>query len=401
MVNSMRIILYTGKGGVGKTTVAAATAVHCAGLGYKTIVLSTDPADSLSDSFDLGKGIVYPGRGQILKIAQRLDMLEVDVTHEITEKFGVIRDYLIQLFTSQGADNMVAEEIVLFSGMDELCALFYLNLFKETGQYEVVLVDCAPTGETLKFLSLPNVLEWYMKTIFKIQRTGAKLIRPFWKKTVNKKLPIPPDEVYGTWEGFYRRLDGINALLTDPKTTSARIVLNLEKMVLKESQRAYMYFCLYGICTDMVVVNRLIPEEVTDPYFNNWKKIQSKYDEQVKQAFGALPIFKVPLFDDEVVGLDRLKRFSRALYDKEDPTRVFHVQNPIQFTNQGKRLVVKVKLPFITKEEIDIYQLEDEVIINIGNQKRAIMLPSSLKRREIISAKQDGEFILIEFRGGD
>jgi arsenite-transporting ATPase len=259
----MRVILFTGKGGVGKTTVAAATALHSARLGKRTVVLSTDAAHSLGDSFDVPLG------PEPTQIGDKLWAQETDVEYNLRKHWGTVEQWLRSLLQWRGLDELVADEIAILPGMDELSALLWINQHCGSGEYDVVVVDCAPTGETLKLLSVPDVAGWWVEKMLPIHRRVVSVLRPVIRPFTD--LPLPGDDVYAAGEDLFRRLEELHLLLADPDISSVRLVVNAEKMVIKEAQRTFTYLNLYGYATDAVVCNRLLPDEVQDGYFAAWK----------------------------------------------------------------------------------------------------------------------------------
>lgn len=294
----MRIIVYTGKGGVGKTSVAAATALRAAELGYRTIVLSTDAAHSLGDSFD------RPIGPEPVAVAPNLWVQEVDSRRQLERNWGKIRDYLTALFRSKQVGETLSEisveELVVFPGLEELFCLLEIKRHHEEGRYDVIIMDCAPTGETLRLLSYPDLARWWLQRIFPVQRAVLKIARPVAQPLVS--VPLPTVDVLDTVASFVRELEKMHALLTDTTQSSLRLVVNAEKMVIKEACRSFTYFNLFGFPTDLVVINRLLPAEVGDDYFRGWKDLQEKYVAVIEQSFAPLPIFRAPLFEHEVVG---------------------------------------------------------------------------------------------------
>jgi len=385
----MRIILYTGKGGVGKTSVAAATALRAAQLGHRTLVMSTDSAHSLGDSFDVPVG------SAIVSIADRLQAQELDVFQEIGTHWGTLEDYIKIVMAWRGIDEVLAEEMAVLPGMEELAGLVHLITYYDQGDYDVVVVDCAPTGETLRLLSFPDVMRWWLHRIFPIQRTAAKIARPVLTRMTD--LPFPEDDVFEAIKDLLEKLDRMRGILTDAETCSVRLVLNPEKMVIKEAQRTFTYLNLYGYASDLVVCNRLIPEDVTDQYFDSWKESQGRYYSMVEEGFSPLPILTAPLMPQEVVGLEMLERLGKALYGDEDPTRVyFHGQAQGIHPEDGG-YVLTLMLPFATKEEISLSQVGDELIVHVGSQKRNLILPRVLVGLKSESAKLDGDRLTIRF----
>lgn len=385
----MRIILYTGKGGVGKTSVAAATALRAARLGYKTLAMSTDAAHSLGDSFDRPLG------GEIVPIVDNLWGQEIDVFHETETHWGTLENYIKILMAWRGIDEVLAEEMAILPGMEELAGLVHLINYHQQAEYDVIVVDCAPTGETLRLLSFPDVTRWWLHRIFPIQRTAARIARPVLKRVTD--LPFPEDEVFEALKELFKKLDRMREILTDAATCSVRLVLNPEKMVIKESQRTFTYLNLYGYATDLVICNRLIPQDVTDAYFSNWKDSQERYYALVEEAFSPLPILKAPLMEQEVVGMAMLERFADALYGDSDPTRVYFEGQRQDIRQEDGDYVLTLMLPFSRKEDIQLSQVGDELIVHVGNQKRNIILPRALAGLASEGAKLEGDRLTIRF----
>ena len=284
-----RIILYTGKGGVGKTTAAAATALQSAKRGYKTLVISTDPAHSFRDSFDIDIG------PEPKKIMKNLYAQEIDVFYSVDKYWGKLTGYIQSLFNWMKVDDVLAEEFSIFPGMEEVsCFLWVYSHFKE-GNYDVIIVDSAPTGETLRLLSLPDVARWWIVKVFPIERKLLKVIRPAVK--VVSDMPLPEEETYIAIEDLFEKLNSIHKIFSNPEITSIRLVLNLEKMVIKETQRAYTYLNLYGYNVDSVIVNRAMPKELDHPYFKEWQNVPGELQERSQESFSAqYPIHEAPLF---------------------------------------------------------------------------------------------------------
>jgi len=391
----MRVILFTGKGGVGKTSVAAATGVRAAELGYKTLVMSLDPAHSLSDSFDLDRKLMDRGKGLPVQVGERLWIQEVDVQEEIHRYWGEIYKYIASLFSISGIEEIVAEELAILPGMEEVSCILYINQYVREKAFDVMLLDCAPTGESLRFVSLPTTLEWYMNRIFKIERKVAKVAGPILRGIYS--VPVPHDDYFEAVERLYERLKGVDEYLGDPALTSVRLVTNPEKMVLKESQRAFMYFCLYGLCVDAVIMNRVLPSEVRDDYFARWRATQERYIEEAKSYFAPVPILSVPLADDEVLGVPDLRVLARNIYGDNDPSKSFMSERPYRFSKENGVYKVRVKLPFLSKEDVDLAKSGDELIIRIGNFKRHVVLPRSMVGREPSGAKLDGDVLTVTF----
>jgi arsenite-transporting ATPase len=373
------VLLITGKGGVGKTTIAAATALRAADLGHRTLVMSTDPAHSLSDAFDVPLG------DEPIPIAEGLYGQQIDAQRRLESHWGTVRDYLAELFDWGGASGIAAEELVVFPGMDELFALAEVQDHVASGTYDVIVVDCAPTAETLRLLSLPDALGWYMEKLFPLERRVAKVVRPVLSRVIS--MPIPGDDVFKAGEGFYGRIEGVRRVLVDPEITSARLVMNLEKMVVAEARRTYTYLGLFGYAVDAAIVNRIIPEAVTDPYFKRWRELQAEHLETVEEAFADLSLLRLRLFDEEMVGIDKLRLLAEELYQDLDPTDRLATSTPFRVFEDGHDVVLALFLPFAEKGEIDVMRRTDEIYITVGPYRRSLVLPDSLRRREVVGAK--------------
>ncbi len=308
----MRILLFSGKGGVGKTSLAAATGLQLSRLGYRTLVMSVDPAHSLADAFDLQTALFHGKAGDPYRIDERLAIHEVNIQTEIKRHWREISGYVISVLRTTGVSDIEAEELAILPGMEELSAMMYVNQYRREGRYDVIVLDCAPTAESLRFVSMPTTLEWYMKHIFPFQRGILKAVRPL----ANRVSPVelPPDKYFANIQNLFGRLDGIGELLEDPHITSVRLVTNPERMVLRETQRAFVYFTLHGLTVDGVIVNRVLPQAVTDSFFQEWLASQSRILEEIEAYFAPVPVKRVPLFGHEVLGRERLEEVARVLY---------------------------------------------------------------------------------------
>jgi arsenite-transporting ATPase len=386
----MRTILFTGKGGVGKTTLSAATALHCANKGYKTLVISTDAAHSLSDSFDIQLS------SQPKRIAANLFGQEINALEQIEKNWGDIKSYLTALFSSQGIDDIEAEEMSVFPGMEELFSLMEIRNYNKSSEYDVIIVDCAPTGDTLRLLSAPEITNWYLKHIFPVQRTAAKAVRPVANRIL--PFPFPKDKVFGAMKKLTTQLAEMKEILSDSKKSTIRLVVNPEKMVIKEAQRAFTFFNLFGYTVDLVIVNRVIPPEITDAYFDKWKLIQTGYQKMIKECFSPIPIFSLELLEEEIIGKELLARIAKKIYGRKDPARIFLSQNPVVIQKADGGFDMLLNLPFQKKADIDLYKNGDELIIKVGNFKRNFILPPTLIHYTINSAKFEEERLRISFR---
>ena len=374
----MRIILYSGKGGVGKTSLSAATAIRAARMGKRTLVMSTDSAHSLADALDRRVG---PDPTEILP---KLDAVEVDVNKELGSHWGVIQEYLTRFMTFRGVADTVAEEMAILPGMEELFSLLKVKTFAESGRYDVIVIDCAPTGDTVRMLGVPEILNFYFSRIFPIQRTVLRTVRPVAERMTD--MPIPSDDVFAAVKALYEQMEGMGPLLQDPRRSSIRIVLNPEKMVIAESQRLYTYLSLFGFPVDAVVANRVLPEEARSAYFDRWFKIQAGHLETAREAFEPLPFLKAPLFDREMVGTEMLDEFGRRVFADQDPTAVLYQGKPIEVKKEKGAYALYIRLPFAEKDRIQVWTRGDELVVQVDNQRRHLMLPRTLAGRSVASA---------------
>ncbi|TMF25692.1 MAG: ArsA family ATPase [Chloroflexi bacterium] len=380
----MRVVLFTGKGGVGKTSVAAATAVRCAAAGYRTVVMSTDPAHSLGDSFDIELG------SEATQVGKNLLAHEVSSLHEMQRHWAKLHEYAVEVFSTQGLDEVLADEVANPPGMDEVASLMWIKHYAQRAEHDVLIVDCAPTGETLQLLTFPDAAKWWLDKIYPWSRRAMRVARPVLQPMMN--MPLPSDEVYASLKDLLLDLDGMRKVLTDPEITTVRIVLNLEKMVVKEAKRAYTYLSLFGYVTDAVIVNRLLPRDLHDELFQKWQRIHHRYQAEVEQSFSGIPIFNVPLFDREVVGETMLARMAQAIYGDEDPSRRFATSNPQRIDKEGSDYVLALKVPFVDKSAVDLSRHNGDLYVTVGNYRREITLPRVLARRETAGASiEDGE----------
>jgi arsenite-transporting ATPase len=385
----LRILLFTGKGGVGKTTVAAATALRCADRGLRTLVLSTDPAHSLADSYDTFLG------SSPTAVGDNLHGLQLDATERLEETWADVQSYIMQVLDWVGVEAIEAEELSVIPGLDEVFSLADIKTHAGSGAYDVIVVDCAPTAETIRFLSLPDILNWYMGRIFPIERRLAKVMRPVVSRVTS--LPVANDDVFAAIRRFYDRLDGVRELLTDGKTTSVRLVVNPEKMVIAEARRTATYLALFGYHVDAVVANRLLPEAVSDPWFDAWKATHAEHLGAIEDGFAPLPVLRAELAPDELVGVDKLRSFANVLYGDDAAEGVFHTGEPIRIKARGTTRVLSLDLPFLDKDDLDLGRRDGELLVRVGPHRRAIVLPDSLRKREVGRAKMVDDRLEISF----
>jgi arsenite/tail-anchored protein-transporting ATPase len=393
----MRILLFSGKGGVGKTSLAAATGLQLSRLGYRTLVMSVDPAHSLADAFDLEVSLFHSKTGDPYPIDDRLAIHEVNIQKEIKRHWKEISSYVISVLRTTGISDVEAEELAILPGMEELSAMMYVNQFRREQRYDVIVLDCAPTAESMRFVSMPTTLEWYMKHIFPFQRGILKAVRPL----ANRVSPVelPTDSYFANIQDLFGKLDGIGELLEDPKITSVRLVTNPERMVLRETQRAFVYFSLHGLTVDGIIVNRVLPAEVTDAYFAEWRSSQAKVLAEIDAYFAPVPVKRVPLFTYEVLGRERLEELSRALYgEAEDPAAVTRVEAPYSFVKRDDCYEVRLQLPFAVKGEIGLFKKGDELVVEVGTLRRHVGLPMSMAALSPSKAKLENRILTVEMK---
>lgn len=387
----MRIILYTGKGGVGKTSVAAATALKCARDGLKTLVVSTDAAHSLGDSLDIK---LSP---EPVEIEKNFWAQEIDSIHEVEQGWGKVQQYLTALFTAKAVKDITTEELTVFPGMEDLLSLLrILNYYKEK-TFDVIIIDCAPTGETLALLSFPEMLRWWMDKLFPVKRKAIKVVRPVVEPLMG--IPLPSDGVMGEIERIYSQLDEMRKILSDREITSIRIVVNPEKMVIKEAQRSFTYLNIYDFNVDAIVVNRVIPENVNDAYFEVWKEIQKKYREMILECFSPIPVYYAPLFEKEIVGLEMLERMGSEVFKDENPIEIKYNLRTQEVKKEGSEYIFSIYMPFTDKSDLSLNQKGEELIVRTPNLKRTITLPKTLQSLGIKGAKFEQDTLKIRFGG--
>lgn len=384
----MRIILYTGKGGVGKTSIAAATAIRSAKEGLKTLIVSTDPAHSLGDSLDLELS------SEPVEVMENLWAQEIDTIHEVEQGWGQIQKYITTLFTSKAIQDITVEELTVFPGLEELLCLLRILRYYKQKTYDVLIIDCAPTGETLTLLSYPEVLSWWMEKLFPIQRKAVKIMRPVAQPLLG--ITLPSDNVMGELVRVFEQLQEMREIIGDRETTSIRIVVNPEKMVIKEAKRSFTYLNLYNYNVDAIVVNRVMPDTIVDTHFKMWKEIHKRYKEEIEESFSPLPIYNVPLFEQEVVGIEMLNRLGQT-YLPDQPADIKYNTRTHEVTKEGEEYVFALRMPFTDKKDLSLNQKADELIIKAGAMKRSIALPRTLTNLVVKGAKFEDEVLKIRF----
>jgi arsenite-transporting ATPase len=393
----MRILLFSGKGGVGKTSVAAASGLQLAKLGYRTLVMSVDPAHSLADAFDLEVNLFQGKTAEPLPVAERLAIHEVNIQHEIKRYWREISTYIISILRTTGVSDIEAEELAILPGMEEISAMMYVNQYRREGRYDVVVLDCAPTAESLRFVSMPTTLDWYMKHIFPWQRGLLRAVRP----VANRVSPVelPSDSYFANVQQLFQRIEGLAEVLEDSKVTSVRLVTNPEKMVLRETQRAFVYFLLHGLSVDRIVVNRVLPDTVKDEWFDEWRKAQGGVLDEIERYFAPVPVDRVPLFVHEVLGRERLEDLAQALYgDRGDPSEVTQTAPPFSFEKSGEQYSVRLRLPFAAKGDVGLFKKGDELVVTIGTLRRHIGLPTSMAGLTPSRARLENQELIVEMK---
>jgi arsenite-transporting ATPase len=393
----MRILLFSGKGGVGKTSLAAATGVKLAELNHRTLVMSIDPAHSLADAFDLDTELFHLQTSDPLPINDRLSIQELNIQKEIKRHWQEISSYVSSVLRTTGIGSVEAEELAILPGMEELSAMMYINQYRRDQCYDVIVLDAAPTAESMRFISMPTTLEWYMKHIFPFERNVLKAVRPI----ANRVAPfeLPPDTYFGNILDLFKRLEGVDAIMEDPLITSVRLVTNPEKMVLRETQRAFVYFSLHGLTVDTVLVNRLLPAEVMDTWFEEWHTSQDTILHEIEEYFAPVPVKKVPLFAHEILGKQRLEDLARVVYaEDEDPSAVTRTEKAYTFGKQNGLYEIRILLPFATKGEIELFKKGDELVVQIGTFRRHIGLPRSMAALTPSRARLESKVLTVEMK---
>ena len=385
----MRVLLVTGKGGVGKTTVSAATALAAADAGYRTLVTSTDPAHSLADAFNFTLGDTPSD------IVENLAGQQIDGQRQLTKHWGQINDQLKAVFNWGGVTGIEAEEFLVFPGMDELFSLLEVNDHVNSGRYDVIVVDCAPTAETLRLLSLPEVLSWYFDRVMPTERKIMRAARPVLERVT--KLPMPSEAVFEAADNIFANIESVRALLGDSSVTTARLVINPEKMVVNEARRTYSYLSLFGYAVDAVIVNRVLPETIDDPYFQEWHKVQARHLESIDDSFPDTQRLRLRLFGEEMVGIEKLRVLAAELFGDLDPVASFDSRPPFVVSEEGTDVVMTLTVGYADEGELDVLRHGDELYVTVGPYRRSFILPDSLRRRVVSGAKLSGVELRVRF----
>jgi arsenite-transporting ATPase len=385
----MRIILYTGKGGVGKSSMATISAVQIAKTGKKVLVMSTDQAHSLGDSFDrkLSK--------EPEMVADNLYAMEIDAVYESEKSWGNLKGYFKELLTMQGNGGIEVEELLVFPGLEELFSMFKILDIYEKGKYDVLIVDCAPTGETLSLLKYPEKLSGFMEKVLPIKRKSAKVAGPMVEKVM--KIPMPEDNVFDDIEYVMQKMERLQKLMLDKKIVSLRIVTTPEQIVIREAKRNFTCLHLYNYNIDAIIVNRIYPDKAMEGYFNKWSSMQQNSLREIAESFSEVPRFYLELQKEELRTIPVLARVGAELFADKDITKVLFSQEIYHIDYEKDSIILKVLLPFANKEELDLRQNENELILGVKNEVRRFPLPLEVKEKEISGARFEGGYLNISF----
>lgn len=383
----MRVILFTGKGGTGKTTCAAATAMKAAQNGIKTLVISTDPAHSLADSFDMKLG------PEPVEIMQNLFAQELDIYYSMRKYWGNLRSVMLQMFHWQGIDKKLSEEMSALPGMEEASAFLWIEKYYEEKEFDLIVIDSAPTGETLTLLTLPQATKWWTTRMFPIPRLAVKTFGPMFDMTTG----IPVAKGYEELQEILLKLEKVHRLFSNPEVCTIRLVTTPEKMVIQEARRAFMYLQLYGFCVDSVIVNRIIPDMPEDKFFRKFMTKQEEYLAEIDTSFSPVPILKIEHFGEEIFGQEKLLMISEMLYHDISPTDILYTEKTFNVFETAFGYCVEIGVPFADISEIEIKIYSDEMVIDIGNRRRNIFLPKFLRFYEMHGYEKKEEKIVIRF----
>jgi len=387
----MRIILYTGKGGVGKTSVASATACQIAKKGKKVLIMSTDQAHSLSDAF----GVKLSNTPTI--ISENLEAIEVDAIIENGAIWGNIKGYIEKLMLLKNEKNIEVEELLVFPGFEDLISLLKIKQINDENNYEVLIVDCAPTGETMSLLKFPELFKWWMDKIFPMKRKAAKFVKPIIDRTI--KIPLPDDKTFDEIEILYNKIDELHKLMLQKDKVSLRIVTTPEEIVIKEAKRNFSYLHLYDFNVDAIIVNKIISEEGGKGYFEKWIKLQSENLKDISESFSPVPIFKIELMHREVRDYEALLNMGESIFKEVSAEKVLFKDKifEIEKSSTDESYYLNINMPFVDKKELNLLQKGDDISISIKNEKRNFVIPQKLHSKNIIKANYEGGKLRIQF----
>lgn len=386
----MRIILFTGKGGVGKTTLAAATSLRAAAAGHKTLVVSTDIAHSLADSFAIPLSHEPTAVGP-----PRLFAAELDAGEELERYWGDIKRRIASVLHDKGLEATVAGEMAILPGLDEMLSLVRIKKYFDEANFDLLIIDSAPTGAAMRLLSAPDLNRWYTKNIMNFSQGISRMILPVLQSMI--KLPVTETLVQEKIKTLFDKIEKLRRIFTDPDLTSVRLVLNPDRMALLETERAFTYFSLYGLAVDALFVNRILPPEVADPYLEKWKENQTGYRRQISETFAPLPLFEIPLLKQEVSGVAQLQALGDSVYGQQDPAKRLSDAQPMKFDLQNGKYTLSLRLVGIENNDIDLEKTGDELRVQIGKYKRTIALPRYVAGLEPTSAALEGGSLKIVF----
>lgn len=385
-----RIIIFTGKGGVGKTSTAAAHAVKAAQAGIKTLIVSTDMAHNLGDIF------MREIKEEPVEIIDNLYGLEIDSNYEMNKHYGSISQAFGKILSFKNEkDNETMEDIVVFPGIEELFSLLKIRELYDQNIYDLIIVDCAPTGETISLLKFPELMSWYMEKLFPIEKIAMKVLRPIGK--VALKLEMPDDKAMNDIERLFVKLRSLQSLLKDREVCSIRLVTIPEKMVVEETKRNYMYLNLYNFNVDGIYINRIIPEDVGNKFFDEWKQLQMKYLDEISETFSNIPMYKIKWYEVDINGIDGLERVAADSLQDENLFKVLKTTLNETYKKTEKGYQLDVYLPFTDKRDFDLFESGTDIIVKIGNFKRNIPIPNVIRKYTLASAKLNEEVLTINF----
>lgn len=385
----MRVILYTGKGGVGKTSIAAATACQIAATGKKVLIISTDQAHSLGDSLD------YKLKSSPVEVSDHLYAMEVDAITECELAWGNLKDYMKRLLTSKSGESMEAEELLVFPGFEELTALFKIKEIYDQDFYDVLIVDCAPTGETLSLLKFPEMFGDWIEQVIPFKRKALKVAGPVFEKALS--FPMPKDDIFDEIEMICDKMNALRDLMWNKDIVSIRIVTTPEKIVIKEAKRNFSYLHLFNYNVDAIIVNKIYPKESLSGYFHQWIQNQEEALTDIRESFAEIPIFYLHLLKHELRTINRLNKVSNSLYQDRNPEDILFRESIFTTEKAGEQTVFKIKLPFFELKDLDLSQKGDEITVVIKNERRRFMLPGTLKNKEIQGAKYEEGMLKLTF----
>jgi arsenite-transporting ATPase len=386
----VRILLFTGKGGVGKSTMAAATAAVAARSGRRTLVLSTDAAHSLADAYGVPVG------REPTEVAPDLFVHQVDAQRRFEESWAEVQRYLLSVLEAAGVDPVAAEELTVIPGAEEVLALLELRVHAMSDEWDAVVVDCAPTAETLRLLALPEALGWYMARVFPVERRVVRALKPVLSRAAG--VPMPADDVFAAVERLHAELDEVRTLLTGPQA-GVRLVLTPEQVVLAEARRSFTTLSLFGYRVDGVVANRVFPDAGDDPWRAGWVRAQAGVLAEVEESFPGIPVWRSEFRPSEPVGLEELRSVAERTYAGADPLDVPPSEAPLRITRHGDGAVLRLRLPFVGRGDVDLARDGDDLVVTVASYRRLLTLPSGLARHRVAGARVDGGELQVRFAG--